>query len=358
MQFGVFSVSDIARDPLTGKMPSESERIDAIQQIARTTEEVGLDVFAIGDHHSQPFYSMSPALILAAVAAQTSKIILSTSILVTTTDPVHIAEEYALLQHLSKGRVDLMLGRGDAARLTELEDARAQDLAIENYRLLHELWAEESVDWEGRFHAPLIDFTSTPRPLDDTPPMVWHAPTRWPETAEEAAYYGDGYVVPTSFAGPEQLLKLANLYRQRFEEYGHGPADHACIALGGQIFVAKNSQDAFDQYRPYFSELAFGLSMTLEEYAHRTMAAIGSPQQVIENILAMRETYGNYQRHILLVDHAGLPLSTVQNQLEMIGGEVVPTLRQELEARCPAGAITNPPPHAERAAKRHCQAAD
>src|SRR5690349_23679087 len=105
MQFGVFSVSDITRDPVSGETPTEAERIDAIVRIAEKAEEVGLDVFAIGEHHNPPFFSSAPAVLLSHIAAKTEKLIVSTATtLITTNDPVRIAEEYAMLQHLSKGR--------------------------------------------------------------------------------------------------------------------------------------------------------------------------------------------------------------------------------------------------------------
>src|SRR6185312_13428387 len=114
MQFGIFSVSDISRNPLTGRTPSEADRVDAIVQIAKRADEVGLDVFAIGEHHNPPFFSSSPTTLLAHIAALTDNIILSTAVtLITTNDPVKIAEDYAMLQHLADGRLDLMLGRGN-----------------------------------------------------------------------------------------------------------------------------------------------------------------------------------------------------------------------------------------------------
>src|SRR3954449_8105121 len=114
MQFGIFSVSDITRNPVTGHTPSEAERIDAIVRIAQRADEVGLDVFAIGEHHTPPFFSSSPTTLLAHIAALTERIVLSTAItLITTNDPVKIAEDYAVLQHLAKGPLDLMLGRGN-----------------------------------------------------------------------------------------------------------------------------------------------------------------------------------------------------------------------------------------------------
>jgi putative FMN-dependent luciferase-like monooxygenase len=205
MQFGIFSVSDITRDPVSGQTPSEAERIDAIVQIAQKTEEAGLDVFAIGEHHNPPFFSSAPTTLLAYIAATTRKLIVTTSTtLITTNDPVRIAEEYAMLQHLSKGRMDLMLGRGNTAPVYPWfgQDIRQSlPLALENYNLLHRLWREDVVDAHGKFRAPLQGFTSVPRPLDDVPPFVWHGSIRTPEIAEQAAYYGDGFF-PTTSSGP------------------------------------------------------------------------------------------------------------------------------------------------------------
>jgi putative FMN-dependent luciferase-like monooxygenase len=192
MQFGIFSVSDITRDPTTGVTPSEAERIDATVQMALKAEEVGLDVFAIGEHHNPPFFSSSPTTLLAHIAALTKRLIVTTSTtLITTNDPVRIAEEYAMLQHLSKGRMDLMLGRGNTAPVYPWfgQDIRqGLPLALEHYNLLHSLWREDVVDWEGHFRTPLQGFTSVPRPLDDVPPFVWHGSIRTPEIAEQAAF--------------------------------------------------------------------------------------------------------------------------------------------------------------------------
>ncbi|MER5918460.1 LLM class flavin-dependent oxidoreductase, partial [Streptomyces sp. NPDC001982] len=114
MQFGIFSVGDVTPDPTTGRTPTERERIKAMVAIALKAEEVGLDVFATGEHHNPPFVPSSPTTMLGYVAAKTEKLILSTSTtLITTNDPVKIAEDYAMLQHLADGRVDLMMGRGN-----------------------------------------------------------------------------------------------------------------------------------------------------------------------------------------------------------------------------------------------------
>src|SRR4051794_18678898 len=191
MQFGVFSVSDLTTDPTTGRTPSEAERIKAIVAIAKKTEEVGLDVFALGEHHNPPFFSSSPTTMLGYIAAKTSMLQLSTATtLITTNDPVKIAEDFAMLQHVADGRVDLMMGRGNTGPVYPWFGKDIRDgipLAVENYQLLRRLWREDVVDWEGQFRTPLQGFTSTPRPLDGVPPFVWHGSIRSPQPADRRA---------------------------------------------------------------------------------------------------------------------------------------------------------------------------
>lgn len=355
MQFGVFSVGDITRDPTTGRIPTEHERIQAMVAIARKAEEVGLDVFASGQHHNPPFVTSAPTTLLAYVAAQTERIVLSTATtLITTTDPVRIAEDYAMLQHLSGGRVDLMMGRGNTGPVYPWfgQDIRnGVPLAIENYALLHRLWREDVVSWEGRFRTPLQSFTSTPRPLDGVPPFVWHGSIRTPEIAEQAAYYGDGFFHNNIFWPIHHTRQMVRLYRQRFEHYGHGRADQAIVGLGGQVFVRSNSQDAVREFRPYFDVApVYGHGPSLEEFTEMTPLTVGSPQQVIDRYAAMRDEVGDYQRQLFLIDHAGLPLETVLEQIEILGTEIVPVLRREMAVGRPPH-VPDAPTHASLVAE-------
>ncbi|WP_156888197.1 CE1758 family FMN-dependent luciferase-like monooxygenase [Microbacterium indicum] len=357
MQFGLFSVSDITRDPVTGETPSEAQRIRDAVAIARHAEEVGLDVFAIGEHHNPPFFSSSPTTTLAYIAAATERIILSTSTtLITTNDPVRIAEDYAMLQVLSGGRVDLVMGRGNTGPVYPWfgKDIRqGLPLAIENYALLRELWEKDVVDWEGKFRTPLNGFTSTPRPLDDVPPFVWHGSIRTPEIAEQAAYYGDGFFANNIFWPKEHYQRLIDLYRQRYAHYGHGAPEQAIVGLGGQAFMAKKSQDAIDQFRPYFDAApVYGNGPTMEDFTEMTPLTVGSPQQVIDRYASMRDTFGDYQRQLFLMDHAGLPLKMVLEQIDFLGLEVVPVLRRELAQNRPAN-VPDAPTHAQRVAAKY-----
>ncbi|KQY39311.1 MULTISPECIES: LLM class flavin-dependent oxidoreductase [Nocardia] len=350
MQFGIFSVGDVTTDPTTGRTPTEAERIKAMVAIAQKAEEVGLDVFAMGEHHNRPFVPSSPTTMLGYIAGRTDNILLSTSTtLITTNDPVKIAEDFAMLQHLADGRVDLMLGRGNTGPVYPWFGKDIRDgipLAIENYALLHRLWREDVVNWEGKFRTPLQSFTSTPRPLDDVPPFVWHGSIRSPEIAEQAAYYGDGFFANHIFWPTDHFKRLIDLYRRRYEHYGHGSADQAIVGLGGQVFLRKNSQDAVREFRPYFDNApVYGHGPSLEEFTEQTPLTVGSPEQVIEKTLTFREHFGDYQRQLFLVDHAGLPLKTVLEQLDLLGEEVIPVLRKEFAARRPAQ-VPDAPTHA------------
>jgi putative FMN-dependent luciferase-like monooxygenase len=359
MQFGIFTIGDVTTDPTTGRTPTEAERLQAMVAIALKAEEVGLDVFAIGEHHNPPFVPSSPTTFLGYIAGQTKRIILSTATtLITTNDPVKIAEDYAMLQHLSGGRADLMLGRGNTAPVYPWfgQDIRnGLKLAIENYALLHRLWRENVVDWEGDFRAPLQGFTSTPRPLDGVPPFVWHGSIRSPQIAEQAGFYGDGFFHNNIFWPMEHVARMVQIYRERFERHGHGNADQAIVGLGGQVFVRPNSQDAVREFRPYFDNApVYGHGPSLEDFMALTPLTVGSPQQVIERYAAMREHVGDYQRQLFLADHAGLPLTTVLEQIEILGLEIVPALRREMAKNRPAH-VPDAPTH-ESLKKQKAQA--
>ncbi len=352
IQFGLFTVSDVTRNPVTGETPSEGQKIKDAITIAKHAEEVGLDVFAVGEHHNPPFWSSSPSTTLAAIAAQTERIILSTSTtLITTNDPVKIAEDFAMLQHISDGRTDLMLGRGNTGPVYPWfgKDIRqGLPLAIENYALLRKLWDEDVVDWEGKFRTPLQGFTSTPRPLDGVAPFVWHGSIRTPEIAEQAAYYGDGFFANNIFWPKEHYQRLIELYRQRYAHYGHGTPEQAIVGIGGQVFMRARSQDAVNEFRPYFDNApVYGHGPSMEDFTEMTPLTVGSPQQVIDRYAAMRDTFGDFQRQLFLIDHAGLPLKVVLEQLDILGGEVVPALRHELVKNRPAS-VPDAPTHAAR----------
>ncbi|SMG25761.1 LLM class flavin-dependent oxidoreductase [Agreia pratensis] len=362
MQFGIFSVGDVTTDPTTGYTPSDTERTKAMIAIAEHADQAGLDVFAAGEHHNPPFVTSSPTTMLGYLAGTTKNIVLSTATtLITTNDPVKIAEDYAMLQVISDGRMDLMMGRGNTGPVYPWfgKDIRkGLELATENYALLRRLWEEEVVDWAGNFRTPLQGFTATPRPLDGVAPFVWHGSIRSPQIAEQAAYYGDGFFHNNIFWPIEHTEQMVKLYRSRYENYGHGRADQAIVGLGGQFFARKNSQAAKDEFRPYFDNApVYGHGPSMEDFTAQTPLTVGSPQEVIDRYAAMRDHVGDYQRQLFLIDHAGLPLKTVLEQIDILAEEIVPALRKENESKRPEGVPSNPPSHAERVAAARAKGA-
>ncbi|MGO1581807.1 MAG: CE1758 family FMN-dependent luciferase-like monooxygenase, partial [Actinomycetaceae bacterium] len=255
---------------------------------------------------------------------------------------------------ISDGRMDLMMGRGNTGPVYPWfgKDIRQGiNLAVENYALLRRLWTEDVVDWSGKFRTPLQGFTATPRPLDGVAPFVWHGSIRSPEIAEQAAYYGDGFFHNNIFWPMRHTKRMVQYYRERYEHYGHGQADQAIVGLGGQVFMRANSQDAKKEFRPYFDNApVYGHGPTMEEFTAETPLTVGSPQEVIDRYGKMWEDVGHYQRQLFLMDHAGLPLKTVLEQIDLLATEVVPVLRKEAEAIRPAHVPAAAPTHAERVA--------
>lgn len=356
MQFGIFSVGDVTTDPTNGTTPSEAQRIQALTRYALKAEEVGLDVFATGEHHNPPFVPSSPTTHLGYLAAQTTNLRFSTATtLITTNDPVKIAEDYAFLQHISGGRVDVTMGRGNTGPVYPWFGKDIRDgipLAIENYHLLRKLWREPVVNWSGTFRTPLNNYTSTPAPLDGVPPFVWHGSIRSTEIAEQAAYYGDGFFHNNIFWNIEHTAQMVNLYRQRFEHYGHGAADQAIVGLGAQVFAADTETEAKRFFKPYFDNApVYGHGPSLEDFTRSTPLTVGTVDQIVERYLGYADQVGDFQRLMFLADHAGLPESVVLEQIEILGREIVPILRTEFERRRPAHVPSDPPTHASLVAE-------
>ncbi|SDL75543.1 putative luciferase-like monooxygenase, FMN-dependent, CE1758 family [Corynebacterium mycetoides] len=348
MQFGVFTIGDVTTDPTTGATPTEKERIDAMTAIALKADELGLDVFATGQHHNPPFVPSAPTTHLAYIGAQTKNIQLSTATtLITTTDPVRLAEDYSFLQNLVGGRMDLMMGRGNTGPVYPWfgKDIRQGiPLAVENYHLLRRLWREPVVNWQGQFRTPLQGFTATPAPLEGVPPFVWHGSIRSPQIAEQAAFYGDGFFHNNIFWNKEHTANMVDLYRRRFEAHGHGRADQAIVGLGGQVYIAETEEQAKKEFRPYFDNApVYGHGPSLEEFTQLTPLTVGTTEMVIERTMQFADWVGDYQRQLFLIDHAGLPLEVVLRQLEILATEVVPEVRRRMEARRPEHVPSDPP---------------
>jgi alkanesulfonate monooxygenase SsuD/methylene tetrahydromethanopterin reductase-like flavin-dependent oxidoreductase (luciferase family) len=287
--------------------PSEAERIQASVTIAKHAEEVGLDVFALGEHHNPPFWSSSPTTTLAYIAAQTERLIVSTSTtLITTNDPVKIAEDYAMLQHLSGGRMDLMMGRGNTGPVYPWfgKDIRqGLPLAIENYAAAQAV-ARGRRRLGGQVPHAAAGLHRDPRPSTASRRSSGTArsarprsPSRPPTTATASSR--------TTSSGPPSTTSASSVCTASAGSTTATAPETAIVGLGGQAFMAKNSQDAVKQFRPYFDNApVYGHGPSMEDFTEMTPLTVGSPQQVIDRYAGMRDLFGDYQRQLFLMDHA------------------------------------------------------
>ncbi len=335
MEFGLFGLGDIRADAVSGRTPTEQERLLSNVRIAKHAEEAGFDVYAFGEHHDHDWVASSPATLLAYIAGQTSRLRLSTAVtLITTNDPVRIAEEFATLQHLSDDRVDLMLGRGVSMDTYYAFDRKPEDgiaLAIENYELLRRLWDEDKVTWSGRFRSPLNGFTAMPRPLNGTAPFVWHSSIKSPEMAQQAGKHGDGFFMNNLFVPIDFASRYVEYYRGLYAQHGHGRAEDAIVGTGGAIYVRTRSQDAVKEYRPHYDNNDLYRGQDFDTANKHTGMTIGSPAQLIEKVMATRAAFGPYQRQLWGADFGGVPEKEVHKTIEIVGSEVLPVLRRELQ---------------------------
>lgn len=177
MKFSVLTIVGHAPHPLTGELPPAADRLTEVVELGVEAERLGFDAYAVGERHAGAFLSSSPTVLLGALASRTSRIRLLTGVtVVAILDPVRVAEDYATLDQLSRGRIELVIGKGAEAGhfdLFGLDEERQWEYQAEKYELLRRLWREEHLDWEGLFRPPLKNVTTVPRPYAG-PPRVWH----------------------------------------------------------------------------------------------------------------------------------------------------------------------------------------
>ncbi|MFJ8861172.1 LLM class flavin-dependent oxidoreductase [Streptomyces sp. NPDC102451] len=345
MKFSVLSLVGHAPHPLTGELPSAAQRFTEVLETGAAAERLGFDAYAIGERHAGPFLSSSPGVVLGALAARTSTIRLLTGVtVVAILDPVRVAEEFATLDQISRGRLELVVGKGAEAghfSLFGLDEERQWDLQKEKYELLRRLWSEEGVDWEGEFRPPLKNVTTVPRPYAG-PPRVWHGSATSLNSPELAARHGDPLFTANAIQPREAYARLIAHYRERFEAYGHDPADARVAAGSGGLLIADTTEKAVERYKElYEAKVAQTFKPHLEGKAgyntpFRTIEdaiadgpqLIGSPQQIIDKILGFHSVY-RHDLQSITVDGFGLSHGEQLETLQRFAEEIAPVVRRE-----------------------------
>ncbi|MDA0264211.1 MAG: LLM class flavin-dependent oxidoreductase [Chloroflexi bacterium] len=343
MRFLAMTLVPHGPDPVTGIQPTTTERLRAVVDNAALVEELGFDGYGVGERHERPFLSSSPPVILSHIAARTSTIRLFTTVTtLSLLDPVRAYEDYATLDHLSGGRLEVMIGKGNGAAQAQLFHVTAEDQWERNregYELFRRLWREDKVTWSGKFRPSLDEAETWPRPLQQ-PVRVWHGSATSEASVELAAKWGDPLFSANVTNPIEPYAALVRHYRERWAFHGRDPADALVGAGTAGYYAAKDSQEAINTYRPVFEarKAAFarqGMPVvfhSVEDAVERSSALIGSPQQIIDKVHRYHEEMGH---EVLALNSDGAGLTPAQHRatLELFQSDIAPALRQQLPSR-------------------------
>jgi alkanesulfonate monooxygenase SsuD/methylene tetrahydromethanopterin reductase-like flavin-dependent oxidoreductase (luciferase family) len=340
MKFLLITLIVHAPDPATGAVPDTTQRFRQVLDSALQAEDLGFDGFGVGERHERPFISSSPPVVLSHIAALTSRIRLFTAVTtLSLLDPVRAYEDYATLDHLSGGRLELIIGKGNGSAQRDLFAVTTDDQwarNAESYALFREIWRNPTVTASPLFRPALRGAEVWPRPLQQ-PIRVWHGSATSRESVDLAARYGDPLFSANVTNPIEPYAELVRYYRERWAHYGHDP-DLAVVGAGtAGYYAARTSQQAIAAYRPVFAahlefQRRLGLQpvfATLQDFVERSSALIGSPQQVIDKVHRYHEQFGHTVLH-LHAEPSGLLPAQHRAALELFQSEIAPVLRRDI----------------------------
>ncbi len=339
MELGLATFADLA----SGVSPER--RMRQLLEEAELADELGLDVFALGEHHRPDFLVSSPAVVLGAIAARTRRIRLSSAVTVLSSDdPVRVFQQFAELDLLSGGRAEIMAGRGSFIESFPLFGHDLDDydeLFSEKLELLLRIRDSDRVTWSGRLRAPLEDAGVWPRPLQDPLP-VWVAVGGTPQSVVRAGTLGLPLTIAIIGGQPERFVPLVELYRRALEAAGH-PPELGRLAINTHAFVAETSSDADSAFAHSYLEMMNRIGRERgwppagrEQYealrSPRGALAVGSPEQVAEKILFEHELFGN-DRYVGQMSVGAVQHVDVMRSIELFGTRVAPVVRAEVARR-------------------------
>jgi alkanesulfonate monooxygenase SsuD/methylene tetrahydromethanopterin reductase-like flavin-dependent oxidoreductase (luciferase family) len=342
VRFQVLDIVPHLTNPVTGREISTDERLSQALTSARYAEEFGFDAVALGERHAGHFISSGITVLLGAIAATTSRVRIQTGVTVLSLhDALRVAEDYATVDQLSRGRLELVIGKGNELRqlpMFGIEEGQQWDALAEKYELLRRLWREESVTWSGRFRTSLESVTSLPRPYAGAP-RVWHGSATTTTSASLAATWGDPLFSANAIQPRDNYTVLIERYRREYAEHGHDPRFAYVGAGAGFLYLADTTQEAraafgetYERIVEYFNqpgnhtpgnEFTFA---TIEDAIERGPVLVGSPQQIAEKILWWHEAFGHDLQSFSLPTM--LPHEQQLEMLERLASEVLPIVRQ------------------------------
>jgi probable LLM family oxidoreductase len=338
MEIGLCTFAEVALDPETGsKLGTEQCMRDLIEEI-ELADQVGLGVFGIGEHHRPDFAVSSPTVALAAGAARTERIRLTSAVtILSSDDPVCVFQDFATLDLISGGRAEIMAGRGSFIESFQLFGYSLDDydeLFSEKLDLLLELRANEHVTWSGRHRSALHDRGVYPRPVQH-PIAVGGAP----KSVTCAATLGLPLTIAIIGGQPERFVPLVELYRESATRAGHDPASLP-ISINSHGFISDEAEDAADTFFPPYAEMMTRIGRergwpptTRPQFdamvEPRGALSVGRPQQVVDKILFQHELFQN-DRFLLQMAFGAVPHEKVMRSIELLGTVVAPAVRERV----------------------------
>ena len=344
-EIGLYSFAELTPDPHTGKQISPAQRLHDLLETIELADQVGLDVFGLGEHHRPDFISSAPAVILAAAAERTKSIRLSSAVTVLSSDdPVRVFQDFATLDLLSNGRAEIMAGRGSFIESFPLFGYDLKDyntLFSEKLELLLKLRQSERISWSGKHRPPLDDKGVYPRPLQNPLP-VWIAVGGTPESVIRAGTLGLPLAIAIIGGLPEQFIPLVELYYRAADHAGHDRSQLS-VSINSHGFIADNAQQAFEEALPPLELVMNKIGrergwppMSRQQFeascALRGANFIGSPDEIIEKILFQHELF-QHHRFLIQLSVGTMPHDKVMHAIELLGTKVAPVVRQEIARR-------------------------
>lgn len=342
MEIGLSTFVETTPDVKTGEVISHAQRIREVVEEIILADQVGLDVFGVGEHHRKDYAASSPAVILAAAATQTKRIRLTSAVTVlSSADPVRVFQDFATLDALSNGRAEIMAGRGSFIESFPLFGYDLQDydeLFDEKLELLLKIRASEKVTWKGGHRPAINNLGVYPRPVQDPLP-VWIGSGGNAQSAIRAGLLGLPFVLAIIGGRPVQFAPIVDLYKRAAAQAGHDPSK-LIVASHSHGFIAEDTETAADKFFPSTQQAmnVLGRERGWGHYDRSTFDAarsfegalyVGDPETVAQKIIHLRKNVG-ITRFMLHVPVGTMPHEDVMNAIRLLGTEVAPRVREEV----------------------------
>lgn len=345
-EIGIMTFGELTEDPATGTLPSPHQRVRETIEQAQVADQVGLDIFGVGEHHRTDFVGSAPAILLAAAAEKTENIKLTSSVTVLSSeDPVRVWEQFATIDLLSAGRAEIIAGRGSYTESFPLFGYDLKDYADlfrEKLDLLLKIREQNPLTWQGRLRAPLVDADIAPRAYGSTIP-IWVGVGGSPASAISTGRLGLPMALALLLGPMTSHRQTVELYREAAADAGHD-ANALPVSINAHGFVGRTSRQARDTMYPYFArgmmdnnhQRGAGFPLSRMAFDAQTSATagllVGSPQELIDKLLAYHELYG-LNRAIIQMGFGGMPQKEHLEAIELLGTEVAPVVRREVALR-------------------------